>query len=799
MEVDQPETSAAASLRPSAYFASFVVDSGISKPRFEELVRPSGLVHKLTERLYEKCGGADNLQLSCLLTARAPKNPRLAPQSYLHIQPPSSPASFLKALPSLAVRFDKDKTEYGPDIIWPSFLPDKGDTPVGHGKGKERLLEGIVGGIEVISSSTSSQPHASSSLLGSIIPPIALPLTSCYTAPYYTPPNTPPPSPSFDPANTCNYLIIIANKSSATTIAGEKLLPTVRQNWDSEWDGLDWDGIAAGCVKRGIRCSCVVFDDLPRMDITAPNLLWGMCQTASGGDADDLWFQSPADTEVFLSGYAVDPETVPPSPMASAAASTMPASVDLQTPVPSTLPDPQAQFIQSQNQAMALRFAQAAQKGSNVDQALLTSLMSAGGSAGQRQAVEQMKQLMQMQQQQKQAQNPGVATTAESLRMNQQVLINAMRQQQQQQTQQQGGTVPPPQAQTSKLPDKFWEGDLLWPSKDSSSAMFTLEALSLGNTSREDLFLHLWPSGESQNSPPQARSDQLVTALRLGGVLNFTGAELREYSVAHSLPYFVLSCKPSPNGDPSGGTKYDQLAKNLYSKGTMARVLFNSPEHGIVIFANPYTTTGPNNEKTQALRLMGLLCQKAPIPKGRPNAAASSSQIPTPPHLLRPALPPQATANMMPNMTAAPTRTHITPDQSRMIFMMAQQANFKLPDGFDPGNCPMEDIKKLMYFLNNKLTQQKQQQQLQQQMLQAQGQVPMAPGIPPVGMQQAMNLNGGVQVPQGYVPMSQGYVTSNLPGQYQQSMYAFVVEDMALHEVRDSASFGPGAPNARGS
>lgn len=148
--------------------------------------------------------------------------------------------------------------------VWPPFSDVTNIDKTAHGwweKGKEaeedNLLDGLISGVEVsfavwaeliharkillrpaLSESYRSAPHTVSSLA----PASAQPLLSTLFR---------PPSSS---SRAQSYLIGISSAGSTTGARKGQS----RTNWDSAWDETGWDGLAAECRAKDIRCSSIL-------------------------------------------------------------------------------------------------------------------------------------------------------------------------------------------------------------------------------------------------------------------------------------------------------------------------------------------------------------------------------------------------------------------------------------------------------------------------------------------------------------------------------------------------------------
>jgi uncharacterized membrane protein YkoI len=263
---------------------------------------------------------------------------------------------------------------------------------------------------------------------------------------------------SSDPPFALGYLVIIGSNNAE---------PVVSTNVDEELDGMDWDEVGKRCRECDVRVSCMVMGEQDGklrslVEAVRCNLL-DIAKSQSPGGLDELWFDPPPDTQVYLSGLSIDPGegpglsfakssgTVPPSP----------ARQPVETPI-----DPaaqQAKFLAMQNQANMLRYIQAqvraGQNGAGLSAQVMQNLLAAASNGNidmNNPAMQQIKSLVTLQQQQRQGQvalNPAAAVAAAAAAMN--TLVQQQQQQQQQQKQ---------DAQRSNSTgQKAWTGDIVWP------------------------------------------------------------------------------------------------------------------------------------------------------------------------------------------------------------------------------------------------------------------------------------------------------------------------------------------------
>lgn len=199
----------------------------------------------------------------------------------------STPSAFLTSLPSLASHFAVDADP------WPRFSDALDDAPSDE-QHENGLIDGVAGALEVglnvfrrrslqiIYSSSNAQ--APSRALASVSPSSAEQLLSSI----YTYPGT-----SYSPS----YLVIIGGTAHSGGVSS---------NLDGELDGTDWDALEKRCKECDVRVSCVCTGER-----SAAERLRRLVETASPGGSEDPWFATPPDTQVFLSGLAIDPGEFP--------------------------------------------------------------------------------------------------------------------------------------------------------------------------------------------------------------------------------------------------------------------------------------------------------------------------------------------------------------------------------------------------------------------------------------------------------------------------------------------------------
>jgi hypothetical protein len=94
-----------------------------------------------------------------------------------------------------------------------------------------------------------------------------------------------------------SYLVIIGGTAHSGGVSS---------NLDGELDGIDWDALEKRCKECDVRVSCVCTGER-----SAAERLRRLVETASPGGLEDPWFATPPDTQVFLSGLAIDPGEFP--------------------------------------------------------------------------------------------------------------------------------------------------------------------------------------------------------------------------------------------------------------------------------------------------------------------------------------------------------------------------------------------------------------------------------------------------------------------------------------------------------
>lgn len=199
----------------------------------------------------------------------------------------STPSAFLTSLPSLSSRFAVDADP------WPRFSDALDDAP-SNDKHESGLLDGVAGALEVGSRLVSCRllqiiysshnAQTPSRALASVSPSSAEQLlSSIYT--------------SFGTSYSPSYLIIIGGTAHSGGVSS---------NLDGELDGTDWDALEKRCKECDVRVSCVCTGER-----SAAERLRRLVETASSGGLEDPWFATPPDTQVFLSGLAIDPGEFP--------------------------------------------------------------------------------------------------------------------------------------------------------------------------------------------------------------------------------------------------------------------------------------------------------------------------------------------------------------------------------------------------------------------------------------------------------------------------------------------------------